>query len=102
MKKLFVIKDNESTPLRVASSLAKKGVNVAISMMLNSTYLAVPQGEQSAAIHECIESGVRVYILKKDADRRGLTNRLIEGVKLIDHSQLIDLFFSENQTVINL
>jgi sulfur relay protein TusB/DsrH len=102
MAKLFVIKNNEPTPLCIASSLTKKGEEVEITMMLNSVYLADSRGKHSRAIKECIESGVKIYVLKKDTEKRGLTNKIIEGVNIVDHSQLIDHLFSDRLTVINL
>ena len=102
MAKMFVIKNNEPTPLHIASSLTKKGEEVEITLMLNSIYLADSRGEHSVAIKECIDSGVKMFALKKDTEKRGLTNHLIEGVKIVDYSQLIDQLFSDKPTVINL
>jgi sulfur relay protein TusB/DsrH len=102
MTKLFVIKNNEPTPLKIASSLAKKGEEVEITMIQNSIYLTDSRGEHSEAIQECIKSGVKIYVLKKDAEKRGLSSNLVEGVKIVDYSQLIDHLFSDKLTVINL
>ena len=102
MRKLFVLKKNESAPLRIASSLAKKGQEVAISLMLDATYLASKNGEHSEAMRECVSSGVEVYIFKKDAERRGLGERLVNSANMVDSVGLVDLFFSKESSVINL
>ena len=102
MTKLFVIKNNEPTPLKIASSLAKKGEDIEITMMRNSIYLADSRGEHSEAIQECIKSGVKIFVLKKDTEKRGLSSYLIDGVKMVDYTQLIDQLFSDKLTVINL
>jgi pyruvate-formate lyase-activating enzyme len=50
----------------------------------------------------CARAGMKISVLKKDTEKRGLTNHIIEGVKIVDYSQLIDQLFSEKITVINL
>ena len=102
MSKLFVLKKKESAPLRIASSLGKRGRDVAVAMMLDAVYMAAEEGEQSDALRECIESGVQVYLLENDVERRGLRDLIIEDVKIVDYAGLVDLFFSEESSVINL
>jgi len=102
MGKLIVLKEKDPAPLEIATSLARNGRKVAVSMMLNGTYLAAETGEHSDAMRRCVTSGVEVYVLEKDAERRGLADRLIEGIKMVDYAGLVDLFFSEEVTVINL
>ena len=46
-------------------------------------------------------AGLKVYAAKQDAFKRGLSDRLLDNVELVDTSQLVDLLFSEKQ-VINL
>ena len=102
MKKLFVLKKKDPTPLGIASSLGKKGRDVAVALMLDAVYMAAEKREQAEAVQECVESGVEVYILEKDAERRGLRDRLIQGAKIVDYAGLVDLLFSEETSVINL
>ncbi len=42
-----------------------------------------------------------VYALDMDVKKRGLSNNLIDGVKLVDYDGMIDLLFS-GVTVVNL
>ncbi len=102
MKKLFVLKKKDPTPLGIASSLEKKGRDVAVALMLDAVYMAAGKGEQADAVQECVESGVEVYILEKDAARRGLRDRVIQGARIVDYSGLVDLLFSGETSVINL
>ncbi|MCW3990352.1 MAG: sulfurtransferase complex subunit TusB [Candidatus Bathyarchaeota archaeon] len=102
MKKLFVLKKKDPTPLGIVSSLGKKGRDVAVALMLDAVYLAAEKGEQADAVQECVESGVEVYILEKDAERRGLRDRIIQEAKMVDYAGLVDLLFAEETSVINL
>jgi len=102
MKKLFVLKEKDPAPLGIASSLGKKGRDVAVALMLDAVYMAAEKGEQADAVRGCVESGVEVYILEKDAERRGLRDRVIQGTRIVDYAGLVDLFFSEGISVINL
>jgi len=102
MKKVFVLKKRDSTPLGIASSFGEKGRDVAVALILDAVYMAAEKGEQADALRECVESGVEVYLLKKDAKRRGLGDRLIQGAKTVDYAGLVDLLFSEEISVINL
>ena len=102
MSKLFVLKEKDAAPLRIAVSVSRKGEDIGIVMMLDAVYMASLNGENAEAMRDCLESGVRVHVLKKDAERRGLIGRMFDGTETVDYSGLVDLFFSEEQTVINL
>lgn len=43
----------------------------------------------------------KIYALKSDVEKRGLKDRLLESIELIDIDTLVDLLFS-GKTVINL
>jgi len=43
----------------------------------------------------------KVYALKVDMEKRGLSDRMVDGVELIDYDGMVDLLFSE-YTVVNL
>lgn len=102
MSKLFVLKKKDEASLRITASLSGKDEEIAVVMMLDAVYMAADGGDHAEAMKQCFESGVRVYVLEKDADRRGIIDRLIEGAQTVDYPRLIDLFYSEGQTVINL
>jgi sulfur relay protein TusB/DsrH len=46
-------------------------------------------------------SGKKVYALGIDVEKRGLSNRLVEGVELVDYNNMVDLMFSSD-SVVNL
>jgi sulfur relay protein TusB/DsrH len=43
----------------------------------------------------------KVYAVKQDTVKRGLSDRLLDNVKLVDMDQLVDLLFS-GKSVVNL
>ncbi|MBE0633553.1 hypothetical protein E4H04_00795 [Candidatus Bathyarchaeota archaeon] len=43
----------------------------------------------------------KIYALVSDVEKRGLKNRVLQGIELIDVDSMVDLLFSE-KTVINL
>lgn len=43
----------------------------------------------------------KVYALGVDVEKRGLSNRLVTGVDLVDYDEMVDLLFS-SATVVNL
>jgi sulfur relay protein TusB/DsrH len=45
--------------------------------------------------------GRKVYALKVDLEKRGLSDRMVEGVELVDYDGMVDLLFSE-YAVVNL
>ncbi len=43
----------------------------------------------------------KVYALKVDLEKRGLSERMVDGVELVDYDGMVDLLFSD-YTVVNL
>jgi len=43
----------------------------------------------------------KVFALKVDLEKRGLSERMVEGVELVDYDGMVDLLFSD-YTVVNL
>ncbi len=43
----------------------------------------------------------KVHALKMDVEKRGLADRLVDGVNLVDYDGMVDLLFS-SETVLNL
>ncbi|MBI2955039.1 MAG: sulfurtransferase complex subunit TusB [Chloroflexi bacterium] len=65
--------------------LAKKDGEAAVLLIQDGVYL------DASAI---AETGKKVYALRKDAEKRGLTNRFSGSVELIDYGKLVDLIFA--------
>ena len=43
----------------------------------------------------------KVYALKVDLEKRGLSERMVDGIELVDYDGMVDLLFSD-YTVVNL
>lgn len=101
MRTLIVLKENEYEALGTVESLEKRGGEIAMVMMLDAVYMATV-AEDNTAVKDMMEKGSKVFLLKRDVERRGLEKRLLPGVELIDYEGLIDILFSEDQRVLNL
>ena len=101
MRTLIVLKENEYEALGTVESLEKRGGEIALVMMLDAVYMATV-AKENAAVKDMMEKGSKVFLLKRDVERRGLEKRLLPGVELIDYEGLIDILFSEDQRVLNL
>ena len=69
----------------------------AIILLMDASYHAV-----DIEIKEKISQGLKVYVLKDDVKRRGLLNMLIEGVKVINYDEFIDLVMDPDTKTLNL
>lgn len=101
MRTLIVLKENEYEALGTVESLEKRGGEIALVMMLDAVYMATV-AEDNTAVKDMMEKGSKIFLLKRDVERRGLEKRLLPGVELIDYEGLIDILFSEDQRVLNL
>jgi len=102
MRKLLVLKEEETDALKWANRLREKGEDVVLILMLDAVYLAKSSGENASVMKEIIEAGVEVFTLRRDAEKRGLIKMLQPGVKLVDYDDLVDIMFSDGQRVLNL
>ena len=101
MRTLIVLKDKSPETLGTAEILRERGEDVAVVLMLDAVYMATGT-EKDIGIKGMMENGVDFILLNRDVERRGLLTRLLPGVELVDHAGLIDIFFSEDQRVLNL
>ncbi|MCW4035659.1 MAG: DsrH/TusB family sulfur metabolism protein, partial [Candidatus Bathyarchaeota archaeon] len=93
MRKLLVLKEEETDALKWANRLREKGEDVGLILMLDAVYLAKSSGENASVMKEIIEAGVEVFTLRRDAEKRGLIKMLQPGVKLVDYDDLVDIIF---------
>jgi sulfur relay protein TusB/DsrH len=84
------------------TEMLKKKEEVNVILFQDAIYLAVKNAEHSKTIKNAIEKGVKFYLLKKDAEKRGILNNLISNLELINYDKFIDLLFLKDQRVINL
>ena len=89
--KLIVLNKNDMGTLRQALS-----VEAGILLIQDGVYFL------NNAVADTPDFGERkVYALGVDVEKRGLADRLVNGVELIDYDGMVDLLFS-GSTVVNL
>ena len=70
-----------------------------IILMQNAVLLSVNTKENS--IIEAYGSNENLYALKPDVLKRGIADKMVPGVQLIDHDEMVDILFS-GATILNL
>ncbi len=49
-----------------------------------------------------LSQGIKIHASKKHIEERGLTSRLVDGVELVDYSQIVDLIMEKYDKVISI
>lgn len=91
MSKLVVLNTHDEKLLERAMKLEAE-----IVLMRDAVYFTNNGIESNNSLRDH-----KVYALKQDVEKRGLSERLFDNVKLVDMSEFVDLLFSD-RTVINL
>jgi len=79
-----------------------EGLRVSVVLIQDAVYLAVRGNKRSEAVQRAVERGVSFHHLERDVNVRGIRDHLLPGVELVDYDGLVDILFSEDQTVVNL
>ncbi|GMR03537.1 MAG: sulfurtransferase complex subunit TusB [Gammaproteobacteria bacterium] len=74
---------------------AKKGS--AILLIEDGVYGALKGTTVSGKVNEAMKS-VTVYALRPDIEARGVQNRVLDGIKLVDYGGFVDLVTEHNAT----
>lgn len=61
----------------------------ALLLLEDGVYVATAASRDKLA--DLIDAGIPVYAIKIDVDARGLADRLVEGVQMIDYAGFVDL-----------
>jgi sulfur relay protein TusB/DsrH len=91
MKKLIILKNHDQLLLEQALKL-----NAEILLMQD----AVLFSNSGISTNKKL-TGTKIYALKRDVEARGIKDRIIQGINLVDYDEMVDLFFS-GKTVLNL
>lgn len=73
--------------LRVA---CKKGGGSALLLIEDGVYAATKSSAAGNAIHGAM-ADIQVYALWPDVEARGIQDRVLEGVKMVDYGGFVDL-----------
>ena len=91
MSKLIILNTHDQETLEKA---LKTGAEI---LLMQDAVLFTNNGvEANNKLHDH-----KIYALVSDVEKRGLKNRVLQGIELIDVDSMVDLLFNE-KTVINL
>ena len=90
MKKLMILKEMDERGLSLLLKVKDSGV----LLMMDAIYLANSEDKRSSPVRIAVEEGKEIFILRMDVERRGLTEKLVKGVKQLSYDDFVDLLFN--------
>lgn len=97
-----MLKEDDADSLKLAEMLTENGEDVSLVLTQDAVHHATGNSKYSSDIEGLMARGVEIYALHEHVARRGLSNYVVPGSKLIDYDELIYLLFREDQRVLNL
>ena len=94
--KLFIINQQDDNLLQTLSESEGD-----ILLMQNAAYYLNKNFGDRTKITNLTEKGRKVFDLESDVTKRGILDKLIEGVELLSYDKLLDVLFS-GYTVLNM
>jgi len=67
----------------------------AVLLIEDGVYAAARETAVAAQVQEALKS-VSIYALKPDIEARGMQNRVMDGVRLVDYEGFVDLVVKHN------
>jgi tRNA 2-thiouridine synthesizing protein B len=83
----------ERNSLESALRMATKGSAV---LLIEDAVYAATKGSEAAVKVQLAMADVQVYALGPDLDARGMTARVLDGVKVVDYGGFVDLVTEHN------
>jgi len=83
----------EHKALETCLRFARQGS--AVLLIEDGVYAAARDTAVSKQVQEALKS-VSIYALKPDLEARGMQNRVIDGVRLVDYEGFVDLVVEHN------
>ena len=102
MRNLVFLNRFDVSSLPIITSLAAKSSQLSIVLAQDAVYFAIENGPCHTSIRKLIEKGTKLYALATDVSRRGIREKLLSGVELVDYDALVELLFDKDQMVINM
>lgn len=78
----------EHKALETCLRFARQGS--AVLLIEDGVYGAAKDTAVSSSIQEALKT-VQIYVLKPDVEARGMQNRVMDGVRLVDYGGFVDL-----------
>jgi tRNA 2-thiouridine synthesizing protein B len=87
---LHIVNKSPFEKTTLASCLAHAGQGAAVLLIEDGVYGATKGNAAEGSVKEAIGK-VAVYALAPDLEARGMKERVIEGVKMVDYEGFVDL-----------
>jgi len=89
MDRLYVLKNLDEDAISIAAESGDSG----LLLMQDATYALNESREESRLVRKILGKGRPVYYLDRDVERRGLTEKLVQGAQKINIDGMVDLLF---------
>ena len=99
MKALIWLSSDCSSLEEIVQALKSQGQEAAILLIQDGVFMAdkgCPHSDELKTLN------VNVYASKKHVEERGLGDRLVVDVELVDYSRIVDLMMDEYDKIISL
>ena len=83
----------DHTTLETCLKFAKQGS--AVLLIEDGVYAALRETAVSKQVQDALKR-VSIYALKSDLEARGMQNRLMDGIRLVDYGGFVDLVVAHN------
>ena len=83
----------DHTTLETCLKFAKQGS--AVLLIEDGVYAALKETAVSKQVQDALKR-VSIYALKSDLEARGMQNRLMDGIRLVDYGGFVDLVVAHN------
>jgi len=94
--KLFILNQQDENLLSMLSETEGDYL-----LMQNAVYYLNKVYGKNLHVIAALEKGRKVFALEQEITKRGLQDKLVEGVELLTHERLIEVLFS-GYTVLNM
>ena len=89
MDRLYVLNNLDEDAISIAAESGDSG----LLLMQDATYALNESREESRLVRKILGKGRPVYYLDRDVERRGLTEKLVQGAQKINIDGMVDLLF---------
>ncbi|TFF94665.1 sulfurtransferase complex subunit TusB [Candidatus Thorarchaeota archaeon] len=99
MKYLVWISDVTKNTAEVIGALQSQDVEVDVLLLQDGVFMADKGNENSSLLKKL---GVGIHALESHVKERGISNRLVEGVKLVNYRKMLELIMEKSDKVFSI
>lgn len=87
---------SEKCECGVKLALDDQSAEKSICLIQDGVYLACKGSEE---IPKVLSRGIKVFVIEKDVKLRGIEKLLVQGVKILSYSELVDMIFNHDRVI---